>query len=406
MERALPAKVCHKASAACSVEKRNLADGAPAWGNCQLFPGRGTNLWMSRTGNLSNTSQKTGRKHRGAVTIHDVAKRAGVSPMTVSRVVNGEKNVRETTRAAVMSAVRALNYSPNPAARSLAGAEGARIGLLYSNPSAAYMSEFLVGTLDESSRKSTQIMLEKCEITNAAAERVAVRKLIDGGVAGVILPPPLCESAEVLAELKDAGLPTVAVATGRFNAQASCVRINDFAAAYEMTSYLLSLGHTRIGFIKGHPNQTVSSERERGFEAAMREAGVRTDKSLIVQGYFSYRSGLDAAENLLTRKTIPTAIFASNDDMAAAVVSVAHRKGLEVPGDLSVVGFDDTSIAATVWPEITTIRQPIAAMAEIALDLVVRAIRQRKAGSEPVPVDHLVMHALVKRQSAAPPKVS
>ena len=255
------------------------------------------------------------------------------------------------------------------------------------------------------SRKGAQIMLEKCEITSASAERLAVRKLIESGSAGVILPPPLCESEEVLNELKEAGIPTVAVATGRFDAQASCVRINDYVAAYEMTKYLLGFGHKRIGFIKGHPNQTVSSERERGFETALREAGLRSDKALMVQGYFSYRSGLDAAENLLSRKVLPTAIFASNDDMAAAVVSVAHRKGLDVPADLSVVGFDDTSIAATVWPELTTIRQPIATMAEIALDLVVRHIREVKIGKEPKPVDHLVTHALVKRQSVASPPI-
>ena len=359
---------------------------------------------MSPPKDALNTSPKSGRKHRGAATIHDVAKRAGVSPMTVSRVINGEKNVRETTRGAVMAAVKDLNYAPNPAARSLAGAEGARIGLLYSNPSAAYLSEFLVGALDESSRKSAQIMLEKCEITSAAAERAAVRKLIDGGVAGVILPPPVCESVDVLAELASAGLPAIAVATGRHTAGTSCVRINDFAAAHEMTNYLLGLGHTRIGFIKGHPNLTASTERERGFETALREAGIRLDKSLIVQGYFSYRSALDAAENLLARKSIPTAIFASNDDMAAAVVSVAHRKGLDVPRDLSVVGFDDTSIASTIWPELTTIRQPITAMAEIAVDLVVQAIRRRKSGVEAKPVDHLVTYSLVKRQSAAAPR--
>jgi LacI family transcriptional regulator len=353
---------------------------------------------------LPNIPQKNGRKHRGAATIHDVAQRAGVSPMTVSRVVNGEKNVREATRATVMSAVHDLKYAPNPAARSLAGSSGARIGLLYSNPSAAYLSEFLVGTLDESSRKGAQIVLEKCELTSAAAERAAVRKLIDGGVAGMILPPPLCESLDVLHELQEAKLPAVAVATGRFNAQASCVRIDDFAAAYEMTNYLLSLGHRRIGFIKGHPNLSSSLERERGYEAALREAGIRSDKSLIVQGYFSYRSGLDAAENLLTRKVTPTAIFASNDDMAAATVSVAHRKGLDVPGDLSVVGFDDTSIAATIWPELTTIRQPITSMAEIAVDLLTRAVRELKAGHEPKLVDHLVTYSLVKRQSAAAPK--
>jgi len=345
------------------------------------------------------------RKQRGVTTILDVARRAGVSPMTVSRVVNGEKNVRPSTRAAVISAVKALNYAPNPAARTLAGAEAARIGLIYANPSAAYLSEFLVGALDESSRTSVQIMLEKCEITSAA-EHAAVRKLVASGAAGVILPPPLCESEGVLSELKLAGLPTVAVASGRFNAVASCVRINDYEAAYEMTNYLLDLGHRRIGFIRGHPNQTASAERERGFTAAMNDSGHKFDPSLVVQGYYSYRSGLDAAETLLTRRVLPTAIFASNDDMAAAAVSVAHRKGLDVPIDLSVVGFDDTSIATTIWPELTTIRQPITAMAEIAIDLIVRAIRSHKRNGEtPMkPVDHLVTYSLIKRGSAASPK--
>lgn len=361
---------------------------------------------MSSTEELTNPSRKTGRKNRGAATIHDVAQRAGVSPMTVSRVVNGEKNVRETTRAAVICAVEALNYAPNPAARSLAGAEGARIGLLYSNPSASYLTEFLVGALDESSRKTAQLMLEKCE-TGTNAQRAAVHKLIAGGVDGVVLPPPLCESDVVLSELKEAGVPAVAVASGRFNAKASSVRIDDFAAALEMTNYLLSLGHKRIGFIKGHPNQTGSTERERGFDKALLDAGLGPKDAPKVQGYYSYRSGLDAAEELLSLPLplLPTAIFASNDDMAAATVSVAHRKGLDVPGDLSVVGFDDTSIAITVWPELTTIHQPVAAMAEIALDLAVRAIRKhKKTGVETKPVDHLVAYSLVKRQSAAPPR--
>jgi len=352
----------------------------------------------------TETKKPSNRKQRGATTIHDVARKAGVSPMTVSRVVNGEKNVRPVTRAAVLSAVKALNYAPNPAARSLAGAEAARIGLIYSNPSAAYLTEFLVGALDEASRTSVQIMLEKCDATSAA-ERAAVKKLVASGAAGVILPPPLCESEDVLNELKLAGLPTVAVATGSFGTQASCVRIDDCAAAMEMTNYLLELGHRRIGFIKGHPNQTASTERERGFLKALEEAGLKGDPALVIQGYFSYRSGLDAAETLLSRRPLPTAVFASNDDMAAAVVSVAHRKGMDVPRDLSVVGFDDTSIATTIWPELTTIRQPITAMAEVALDLVVRAIRTtKKNGGEAKPVDHLVTYSLVKRGSAAAPK--
>jgi LacI family transcriptional regulator len=359
---------------------------------------------MARTTDPLEAKKPSSRKLQGATTILDVAKRAGVSPMTVSRVVNGEKNVRPATRAAVVAAVKALSYSPNPAARSLAGAEAARIGLIYSNPSQSYLSEFLVGALDEASRTSVQIMLEKCESTSDG-ERGAVRKLVASGAAGVILPPPLCESHDVLDELRITGLPTVAVATGRFGKDASCVRINDFAAAREMTGYLLGLGHRRIGFIKGHPNLTASLEREKGFLSALTDAGIKPDPALMVQGYFSYRSGLDAAEALLTLKQMPTAIFAANDDMAAATVSVAHRKGLDVPRDLSVVGFDDTSIATNIWPELTTIRQPITAMAEIALDLIVRAIRNHKrVGGELKPVDHLATYALIKRGSAVPPK--
>src|SRR5579862_5386110 len=184
------------------------------------------------------SQQKTGRKNPAAATIHDVARSAGVSPMTVSRVVNGEKNVREATRTAVLEAVRDLKYAPNPAARSLAGAGGARIGLLYSNPSAAYLSEFLLGALDESSRKGTFLVLEKCEISDAASDRAAARKLIQGGVAGAILPSPLCETPAVIDELLGADIPCIAVATGIARADMSCVRIDDFAAAYEMTRYL------------------------------------------------------------------------------------------------------------------------------------------------------------------------
>lgn len=326
--------------------------------------------------------------------------------MTVSRVVNGERNVRESTREAVLAAVKDLRYAPNPAARSLAGAQSARIGLLYSNPSAAYLSEFLLGALDESSRKSAQLLLEKCEVNSAAGERAAVRRLIEGGVAGVILPPPVCESHVILTELKKGGIPTVAVATGRFRTDASCVRIDDFRAAYEMTRYLLKLGHRHLGFIKGHPNQTASAERWQGFETALREAEYPIEAPTVEQGFFSYRSGLEAADRLLAARPRPTAVFASNDDMAAAVVSVAHRRGLDVPRDLSVVGFDDTATATTVWPELTTIRQPIAEMAEAALDLLMQKIRKRRDGEIHASIDRLVAHELVVRQSAAPPSAA
>ena len=360
---------------------------------------------MSTTTTKVRSTARTVRRKGDAVTIHEVAERAGVSPMTVSRVVNNNSNVREATRELVLRAVRELNYTPNVAARSLAAAQGTRIALIYTNPSSAYLSELLVGALAGSSRTAAQLVLDTWDHMTPAAERAAARKIAQQ-VAGVILPPPLCESKAVTSELVAAEIPVVAIASGRFQPDISSVRIDDFRAAQEMTEHLLSFGHTRIAFIKGHPNQTASALRYEGFHAAMAAAGVAVDSGLVVQGYFTYRSGLEATEKLLDRKRPPTAIFASNDDMAAAAVSVAHRRGLDVPRDISVVGYDDTPTATTVWPELTTVRQPISAMAETALELLLRSVRRRKDGEARVVVDHIVAHVLIKRDSVAAPRKS
>ncbi len=354
---------------------------------------------------MNKPARKSRSGARRSVTIKDVARYAGVSPMTVSRVVNGGQYVSDATRQTVMQAVRQLGYSPNLAARNLASARGERLGLLYGNPSASYLSEFLVGALDAATRHGVQLVLEKCELTPAASRR-AVRRLVAGGVVGVVLPPPLCESAVIRAELQVARMRIVAVAAGRPPVDAMCVSIDDFAAAREMTGYLLALGHQRLGFIKGHPNQTASDERWHGFVAAVQEHG-DLPPPRVEQGFFTFRSGLDAARKLLATEPLPTAIFASNDDMAAAVMAEAHRRGLEVPNDLTVVGFDDSLIAANIWPGLTTIHQPIAQMAGEAVDMLVTAVRGgRRGGAGAEPVHRLVAHELVARESAARPRTA
>jgi LacI family transcriptional regulator len=345
---------------------------------------------------------KAPRRQRSAPTISDVAKRAGVSPMTVSRVINAGKSVRPATRERVNAAIEALNYAPNPAARSLAGAEQIRVGLLYSNPSAAYLSEFLVGSLDQASRRNLQLVVEKCDPEDHAED--AAQRLIATGIDGVILPPPLCDSASVIEVLAAARTPAVAVATGRIADSVSAVSIDDYRAARAMTAHIISLGHQRIGFIIGNPNQDASARRLDGYRDALREAGLPIDEALIEQGLFTYRSGLDAAEQLLDLDNAPSAIFASNDDMAAAAVAVAHRRGLDVPGDITVCGFDDTALATTIWPELTTIRQPIADMSRAAVDLLVEEIRRRRAGKADHHQRMLLEFELIRRQSDAAPR--
>jgi LacI family transcriptional regulator len=323
--------------------------------------------------------------------------------MTVSRVVNGIKNVRQSTREAVLEAIKLLNYSPNAAARNLAAGEAMQVGLLHSNPSAAYLSQFLVGALEGARRAGCHLVLEACESEKPDEQADATRRFLTTNVEGVILPPPLSESQPVLNELDVAGIPVVTVAMGRPRTDALNVRIDDFAAAEEMTEHLIRLGHQRIGLIKGHPTHIASIERERGFRAALANHGIDPDSAAIEQGYFTFRSGLVATERLLAREHPPTAIFASNDDMAAAAVSVAHRKGLTVPGDLSIAGFDDTAPATTVWPELTTVKQPISAMAEAALELLLADVKARRSGGPTGPAERVLEHDLIVRESTAPP---
>ncbi|MBS7458561.1 LacI family DNA-binding transcriptional regulator [Coralloluteibacterium stylophorae] len=344
--------------------------------------------------------KKSGRRKSRAVTIDEVAALAGVSPMTVSRVVNNHGKVRDSTRERVLEAVRELDYTPNLAASSLAAAQHTRIALIYTNPSGAYLRELLVGVLRVVSRTAIQLVVEYWDGFDAEAERKAARALAQK-VDGVILPPPLCESKTAVAELVRAHVPVVAIASGHFSEEISCVRIDDFRAAKEIAEHLIGQGHTRIGFIKGRPDLSASTRRFEGFKAALRDAGLDFDAALVQPGDYTYRAGLKAAEKLLGQRRPPTAIIASNDDMAAAAISVAHRRGLEVPRDLSVSGFDDTSAATTVWPEVTTIHQPIASMANTAIDVLLRGIR-RKDRSTRVLVDHVVPHRLIVRESVAP----
>lgn len=339
---------------------------------------------------------------KSVVKISDVARAAGVSPMTVSRVMNHVSGVKAATREAVMEAVERLGYTPNAAARSLARAGAGRLGILYSNPSASYLSEFLIGALEGVHRAGAQLLIEKCE-PNAESERAAIARLVAGGVVGVVLPPPHGESWAALGELQAHGLRAVAVAAGRFKSDALGVRIDDMAAAADMTRYLLELGHRRIGFIKGASNQTASAERLIGFETELAMAEP-TAECLVEAGEFTYRSGFEAAERLLSARRPPTAIFASNDDMAAAAIAVAHRRGLDVPGQLTVVGFDDTPLATAVWPSLTTIRQPIAEMAETAIRLLTETPPGREKDEDP-PQEHLIAHSLVIRESSGPPGV-
>ncbi|MGB5778487.1 MAG: LacI family DNA-binding transcriptional regulator, partial [Allopontixanthobacter sediminis] len=348
--------------------------------------------------------KRNSRRSNAAPTIADVAREAECSPMTVSRVINGEENVRAGTREQVLAAIDKLNYVPNRAARSLAGGAQLRIALLFDNPSASYLSEFLMGALEEASKRDIHLVVQSCE--TVPESKTLISKLVDGGIVGFILPPPLCDDQSVLDQIRDSGGIAVAVGPGRATGSHGAVLIDEFQAAFDMTRHIIGLGHKRIGFIIGNPEQMASGQRLEGYRAAMNEAGLEISDSLIAQGQFTYRSGMTAAERLLSVDRPPTAIFASNDDMAAATVAMAHRRHLDVPNDITVCGFDDTELASSIWPELTTIRQPIREMTAQAVAMIAKVYKQKTPASRAKCEQVTLAYKLVRRNSDAGPSLA
>jgi LacI family transcriptional regulator len=221
-----------------------------------------------------------------------------------------------------------------------------------------------------------------------------VRGLIsETHVDGIILSSPVTDCGPVLRALEAMNIPFVRISPGTNHALTSSVFMDDAQAADDMTTYLINLGHRRIGFIKGHPNHMASDERLFGYRRALDRAGISFEPSLVADGLFDFDSGTEAARHFLSMAKPPTAIFASNDDMAAGVLAVAHDRGIAVPDQLSVAGFDDTTLARTVWPPLTTIRQPMFELADTATQLLLSGcgITHRR-----------LPHELIERRSTAP----
>ena len=308
------------------------------------------------------------RDYGQKVTILDVADAAGVSFKTVSRVINGETQVRDETRERVLKAVAELGYQPNYNARNLRAKRSRRIGLLVSNPSRFYLSELQWGAVQRCQADGYSLGVETFE----GLDRVSMLRPGATPIAGMILPPPLCEDDALLDALKARKVPVVQIAASEGNRRADCVVIDDRAAAREMTEHLLSLGHRRIGFIGSPARFTQTQERERGYRDALEAADVPIDEARIVAGAFTFESGRDQARALLDADEPPTAIFATNDDMAAGVLAESYRRQMRVPEQLAIAGFDDTPLATVMTPALTTVYQPVREMADAAVGLLIK----------------------------------
>ncbi|MFP3425715.1 LacI family DNA-binding transcriptional regulator [Pseudoalteromonas sp. SIMBA_162] len=332
--------------------------------------------------------------------IQDVAEQAGVSMMTVSRVLNQDKKVSNKTREKVMAVVEKLNYRPNVSARRLASNKSFFIGLLYDNPSDSYISQFLLAALKKCRTLGYHLVVDEAHLDiNKTIE--SVNQLIDvTQVDGMILLPPMCDNEDVLEVLTKAQVPFVRITPDTKLNSSPYICMDDYQAAFDVTERLINQGHKKIAHIIGNNKQGVSRLRYQGYLDALRSNKITTPPEFIEQGSFTYQSGMEAAVKLLALDDKPTAIFAANDDMAAAVISIAQQQGIKIPDDLSVVGFDDTQLTRVVWPHISTVKQPINEMAELSVSLLASGQYDNMSNLKSLELRHILDFELIERESS------
>ncbi len=303
-------------------------------------------------------------------TIRDVSRLAEVSIKTVSRVINNEKYVTAQTRARVEQVMAQLSFQPSFAARTLKAHRSYQIAVICDNPSPWYVYEVQHGIRARCQRDGVRMIAQPYDRASPTLLEDILSLVKQAHPDGLVLTPPACDDVRVLHELTQRKIPFVRVQPGFHPQLTSSTFIDNESAAFSMTRHLLDLGHRRIGFIVGDLAYAASHLRLAGYTRALTEAGLHPESELIQPGSFDFASGQAAASRLLALPIPPTAIFASNDDMAAGVLATAHHMKIPVPEALSVAGFDDTPFAGIVWPSLTTIRQPVRALAEAAADLL------------------------------------
>ena len=341
-------------------------------------------------------------ERRGPATIQMVADRARVSPKTVSRVINNERGVRGETRARILEAIQQLDYQPNLNARGLAGARSFLIGLFYDKPG-DYLNEFQTGAVQRCRESDLHLMVQPLDIASKDMARdlsMLVRQL---RLEGAILLPPFSDHPVVRAALAEADVPAVHIAPMREPADSPSVDTDDRAAARQMTMQLLERGHHRIGFMLGPPGHRATEQRYLGFSDAMQASGVSIDPELVQTGNFELADGLECARRILGSPSRPTAIFASNDDMAAAAACAARQMGFDLPRELSIAGFDDAPVASMIWPQLATVRQPVREMARIAADLIIQHRPHRRGWPRPMPRPRLDLELVMRGSIAVAP---
>lgn len=324
-------------------------------------------------------------------TIDDVASEAGVSIKTVSRVLNNEPHVRPALRERVVAAVEKLSYRPNQSARRLAGKRSFLIAYLYSTPRASYAAAIQTAAALRCRELGYHLVIEPIDTAGPVQIDVFDRLARVLQPDGVFLTPPLSDDAELIEHLREIGLKVCRI-SGIEGPYGINIETDEKAAGELATRHLLAIGHRRIAVVTPPAAHRAAGDRVEGYRAALRREGGDLDPQLEVQGDFRFASGLSAGRTLLKLPKRPSAIFATNDEMALGLMAAAHELNLSVPDDLSIVGFDDSPSAQSAWPALTTIRPPLAELGAAAVDALV---------SGELPQVGSFRHRLIVRNSTA-----
>lgn len=338
-------------------------------------------------------------KRTNQPTINDVARIAGVSKKTVSRVINQSPLLNADTRKRVEDVIAELGYVPNPQARALALRRNFLIGLIHDNPNAQMVLNVQQGMLEV--LRDTEFELIVHPVNRGSPTMLAdIGQFLERQRPfGVMILPPISENDQMAALCAELGVRYVRMGSAPLDEASHMVASNDREAVRGAVEHLIESGHKRIGLVQGPHGFRSAFERQKGYEEAIEAAGLPLQRTLIVQGDYKFESGMRAAEQLLDLAPRPTAVFASNDEMAAGVLHVARQRGLNVPQDLSIIGFDDTPIASHLWPPLTTVRWPIATMARAA---ALKLVSGEGGAAEAEGEASLFVSTLIRRASVAP----
>ncbi|MEE9448085.1 MAG: LacI family DNA-binding transcriptional regulator [Arenicellales bacterium] len=332
-------------------------------------------------------------------TIKDVAKHAGVSFKTVSRVINKENGVAKDKIEKVEAAIMALNYLPNQNARRLRG-KSTNIGFMYDNPNSNYVITMLHGILAKCRERNYELIVHPCQSADKSAYDEIILTVQRSMIAGVILTPPMSEDSVLLEQLDKANIKFVRIISSATPPQdiERTIYVNDRLAAYQITEHLIKMNHKKIAFFNGDIEHKSSVERLKGYQSALQDHGIELNPKWVLEGRYSFESGMARAKDMLAYSEVPTAIFACNDEIAAGALFAARMVGVDVPAQLSIAGFEDSPFSRQTWPSLTTAKQPNDLIAGHAAETLIDMVSSRPA-DEPIEHDHGYLPEVLVRQS-------